>query len=267
MHGLRVPLAYLPAISTRKVAMSIRVMNRVWENSTACGGELLVLLAIADHADDRGFAWPGIDSLARKSRLTNRHVPRCLKNLAAAGELQVQYNRGPKGTNLYKVLCFHSPDNMSALPTKSRDDILCQGDRCLPQMSPEPSEPSEPPTHTIDATVIAENASEWPTEEEVIQHAQTYPGNMGIGVPAKAITREWARDYWTWRTLDDERWPKRWREELIRRFEREWRNGGPAARGIHKKSSARGTAERQSDEPPPVKSSTVTLSTMRSAVE
>jgi hypothetical protein len=116
--------------------------------------------------------------------------------------------------------------------------------------------------------VIAEKVSEWPTEEEVIQHSQTYPGNMAIGVPAKAITREWARDYWTWRTLDDEHWPKRWREELIRRFEREWRNGGPAPRAIHKKNSARGAAERQSDEPPvPVKSRAVTLSEMRAAVE
>lgn len=243
-------------------------MNRVWENSSACGGELLVLLAIADHADDRGLAWPGIDSLARKSRLTARHVTRCLNNLAAAGELQIQNNRGPKGTNFYQVLCFRAPDIMSALPTKSRDDIPCQGDRCLPQMSPEPSEPSEPPTHTIDATVIAENATEWPTEEEVIQHAQTYPGNMAIGVPAKAITREWASDYWTWRTFEKEHWPKRWSQELFRRFEREWRQPGSAARGGHKKNPARGVAERQSDEPPvPVKSSAVTLSEMRAAVE
>ena len=146
----------------------------------------------------------GTDSLARKSRLTARHVTRCLNHLAAAGELHIQSNRGPKGTNLYQVLCFPSPDNMSALLTKSRDDIPCQGDRCLPQMSPEPSEPSESPTRLlIEATVVGENTSEWPTEEEVIQHTQTYLGTMAIDVPAKAITREWASDYWSWRTFDD----------------------------------------------------------------
>lgn len=268
MHGGRLSAMGVSAISTWEIAMSIRVMSRVWENSSARGGDLLVLLAIADHADDRGRAWPGIDLLARKSRLTARHVTRCLNNLVAAGELQIQNNRGPKGTNLYQVLCFHAPDKMSALPTISRDDIPCQGDRCLPQMSPEPSEPSEPPTHTIDATVIADNASEWPTEEEVIRHAQAYPGNMAIGVPAKAITREWASDYWSWRTFDEERWPKRWREELVRRFEREWRNGGPAARGIHKKNSARDVTERSPGGPPsPVKSCAVTLADMRRAVD
>jgi len=217
-------------------------MNRVWENSSASGGELLVLLAIADHANDRGSAWPGIDSLARKSRLTTRHVTRCLNNLAAAGELQIHNNRGCKGTNLYQVSCFPSPDNLSALPTKSRDDIPCQADRCLPQMSPEPSEPSEPSTHTIDGVVVEEGGSEWPTEEEVILHTQAYPGNTTIGVPAKAITREWASAYWSWRTFDAAHWPKQWEEELIHRFEREWRNGGPAARGIHKKNSACGAA-------------------------
>lgn len=217
-------------------------MNRVWENSTASGGELLVLLAIADHADDRGFAWPGIDSLARKSRLTTRHVTRCLNNLAAAGELQIQNNRGPKGTNLYQVSCFPSPDNRSDLPTKSRDDIPCQGDRCLPQMSPEPSEPSEPSTHTIDGVVVSDKAIQWPSESEVIKHAKTYAGNMAIGVPAGAISENWAKDYWSWRTLEKEQWPRRWPEELFRRFEREWQLPGSAARGGHKKNSARGAA-------------------------
>src|SRR5262245_26817263 len=182
--------------------MSIRVMNRVWENSTARGGALLVLLAIADHANDHGWAWPGVDSLARKTRQSTRHVTRCLNSLIAVGELQIRNNRGPKGTNIYRVLCFRAPDNVAALPSICRDDILCRGDKCLPQMSPEPSEASEPPTHTIDATVVAENASEWPTEEEVIKHAQTYPGNLAIGVPAKVITQEWASDYWSWRTFD-----------------------------------------------------------------
>ena len=114
--------------------------------------------------------------------------------------------------------------------------------------------------------MVGEN-TEWPTEEEVIKHTQTYPGNMVIGVPAKVITREWASDYWSWRTFDEERWPKRWREEIVRRFEREWRDGGRAARGLGKKS-ARGAESRRADEPPePVKSAAVTLGEMRAAVE
>lgn len=38
--------------------MSIRVMSSVWANSKQSGNDLLVLLALADFADDRGVAFP-----------------------------------------------------------------------------------------------------------------------------------------------------------------------------------------------------------------
>jgi hypothetical protein len=133
-------------------------------------------------------------------------------------------------------------------------------------MSPEPSESSEPPTHTIDATVIPEPVSEWPAEDDVLKHARSYPGNLALGVPAQAITEGWATDYWTWRTFDEERWPKRWREEMFRRFEREWRNGGRAVRGSEKKASAPAVAGGKHSEwapPPALSSGAVDLNAMR----
>ena len=38
--------------------MSVRVSSRVWESSAQSGGGLLMLLAIADFADDDGVAFP-----------------------------------------------------------------------------------------------------------------------------------------------------------------------------------------------------------------
>src|SRR5262245_28088767 len=151
--------------------MSIKVTNRVWGNSNASGGDLLVLLAIADHANDQGFAWPGIDLLARKTRLTARHVTRCLNNLAAANELRIQKNGGPRGTNRYQVLCFRAADNLATLPARYQDDKPCQGDRPMLQVSSEPSESSESPAQTIESTVVSEPVGEWPAEQEVLDHA------------------------------------------------------------------------------------------------
>jgi hypothetical protein len=51
--------------------MSVRTLNRVWEASRQTGGALLVLLAIADFADDDGLAYPSISTLARKARLSD----------------------------------------------------------------------------------------------------------------------------------------------------------------------------------------------------
>ena len=43
-------------------------MAAVWERSKHQGGALLVLLGIADHANDQGVAYPSIERLARKIR-------------------------------------------------------------------------------------------------------------------------------------------------------------------------------------------------------
>lgn len=69
--------------------MSIRVMSQVWEHSLAEGGELLVLLALADFADDDGYCWPSIARLAGKSRLSERQVKRVLRTLAERDEIEM----------------------------------------------------------------------------------------------------------------------------------------------------------------------------------
>ena len=67
--------------------MSIRVMSHVWEHSQHKGGDLLLLLAIADHADDHGQAFPSIKLLAQKTRMTERNVQLVIKRLTHSIEL------------------------------------------------------------------------------------------------------------------------------------------------------------------------------------
>src|SRR5262245_39475872 len=94
--------------------MSIKVSTEVWQGSRNKSGNLLVLLALADHADDRGIAWPGIPLLAHKARLSERHTRRCLKQLVASGELEILPNQAPSGKALYKIrLDQLNPDNLS----------------------------------------------------------------------------------------------------------------------------------------------------------
>ena len=84
--------------------MSVLVTGTVWKTSRQSGNELLLLLAIADIADDDGVAWPGITSLAKKTRLAKRTVYRLISHLIAEGELEVTAGKGRGKTNLYKVL-------------------------------------------------------------------------------------------------------------------------------------------------------------------
>jgi hypothetical protein len=83
--------------------MSIRVMTRVWEFSTAKEGTLLILLAIADFADDQGRAFPSMERLAKKARMTRRNAQLAIRRLQRTGEVLVDIGAGPKGCNLFRV--------------------------------------------------------------------------------------------------------------------------------------------------------------------
>lgn len=80
-------------------------MSAVWERSPAGASQLLVLLAIADNADDEGLAWPSMELIARKARMSERQVRRIVKELEASGELTVtKKRRGSSTINVYRVI-------------------------------------------------------------------------------------------------------------------------------------------------------------------
>jgi hypothetical protein len=75
--------------------MSVRVMAAVWEQSEAEGNDRLILLALADHADDETWScWPSIARLAQKTRVSGRTVQRCLRKLEEIGEVATEARGG-----------------------------------------------------------------------------------------------------------------------------------------------------------------------------
>ncbi len=90
--------------------MSIRVMTWVWEQSQAEGLERLVLLAIADNANDQGGnAWPSVQTLRTKAKVSERTVQRAVRRLVALGELRVSQGAGQNGVNVYTVVMTPRP--------------------------------------------------------------------------------------------------------------------------------------------------------------
>ena len=84
--------------------MSIHLTSAVWKHSRQQkSGALLVLLAIADYANERGIAWPAVSTLARKARMSTRNAQRWLRCLERDGELKVLRNQGRCGTNIYQI--------------------------------------------------------------------------------------------------------------------------------------------------------------------
>jgi hypothetical protein len=91
--------------------MSIRVMSLVWAHSQLSGSGLLTMLAIADWADDEGRAYPAINTLAKKCRLSERGTRYGVHQAERVGELLIEANAGPGGANLYRVLVQRTINN------------------------------------------------------------------------------------------------------------------------------------------------------------
>ncbi len=87
--------------------MSIRALTEVWDMSEASGAHLLVLLALADRADDGGVSFPYESSLASKARCDEKTVRRALRDLQDRREIDVwewyDKNTGRK-RNCYRVI-------------------------------------------------------------------------------------------------------------------------------------------------------------------
>jgi hypothetical protein len=112
--------------------MSIRVMSQVWRDPDVMDAmEVLVLIALADHANNDGECWPGIQSLAVKCRLTERCVRKVIKRLATSGKLIITPGGGRFNTNRYKITlnvvqCLEdgNPEHESTKPGTRRPQTL-----------------------------------------------------------------------------------------------------------------------------------------------
>ena len=83
--------------------MSIKVMSAVWANAPVRGGRLLILLALADFANDNGICWPSVETLGKKARLKRRQTQDILKKLRDTRLVVFDKGTGPHGVNTYKV--------------------------------------------------------------------------------------------------------------------------------------------------------------------
>jgi len=84
--------------------MSIKLMTKVWENGPEDRTEAMVLLALADRANDDGSScFPSIAEVSQRSRLSRRGTQKVIRRLDDKGYLTVHENEGPGGTNNYKL--------------------------------------------------------------------------------------------------------------------------------------------------------------------
>ena len=78
-------------------------MTAVWDHTPYEGGELLVLLALADWADDRGRCWPSVPAIAQKARMKERQVYNILRKFRTDEVIRCEPGRGRGHNTVYLI--------------------------------------------------------------------------------------------------------------------------------------------------------------------
>jgi len=98
--------------------MSVRWSDAVWRESKAEGRTLLVLLALADHANDQGVSWPTLRGLASKARCTRQTVVQAIRWAEEHRELAVDRGGGRNHRNRYSLFPDKYPNGLPTRPPK-----------------------------------------------------------------------------------------------------------------------------------------------------
>lgn len=180
--------------------MSIKIMSKVWDIEGIDSSECLVLIALADHADDQGRCYPSIARLSKRTKLSDRGVQKVISRLIEKGFITVTPCAGQGGANLYTVTA--TPEPRSPL-----DDVHPRTEFTAPpnhvRETPEPRSPK--PSRTIIEPLPEANASgrdaspAEPVEDfskQLFDRAVAFLGRHGVPErQARGIVGKWRRDH------------------------------------------------------------------------
>lgn len=208
--------------------MSVRVSSWVWQHSGAAGNDLLLLLALADVADDNGHCWPSVGHLADKTKLSRATVQRRLKALRESGRI---VTTGQKGTsNVYGIVLDVPQGEAPTPPQSDTTQPHFEGGLNLTPVSPSEAGGASPvrqgvphkgeALHVIDTPPTRHSAAKrggriaedfTPSPASLAWAQREYPG-----ADLKRITEEFV-DYWlsaAGRTAVKLDWDRTWKNRI-----------------------------------------------------
>lgn len=174
--------------------MSNAYTNRVWKQKELRGGKLLVMLALAGHADDAGECWPGMPLLMEKTRLTDRQLRRVINDLAAASLITIEERAIGRGKRPhYKLFPAEKADIITEEkrtllpPLEEKADI---SDNKSGHLLHEKADISDTDQSYVRREPILEPKEE-PLQKEEGEKAQAHPAHtvVATGIPGAATLK------------------------------------------------------------------------------
>lgn len=131
--------------------MSIAIMTEVWADAPCMGTDLLVLLALADSANDERVCWPGLKFIAKKGRVKLRQCINVVNDLEVQGFIDIQHRSDAKRGNMSNSYYIRPREDWLLLwaydqfnPPSASSDTPLVHDSTLPHVTPEGKSVIEP---------------------------------------------------------------------------------------------------------------------------
>lgn len=143
--------------------MTWQHIKAVWSSSQSKGAARLVMLCIADHANENNLAWPGTGLIAQETQVSERQVQRAIDWLVAAGELAImEAGNGRGNSTVYRFLLSLKGDKVSPNNQPIKGDISSIKGDTLSERVTFATEKGD----TMSPEVIREIPEERPKKEE-----------------------------------------------------------------------------------------------------
>lgn len=192
--------------------MSLTQMSRVWKlapEQTPTPADRLILLALADIADDAGKCWPGIGYIVEKCGVSRSTVQASVKRLQEKGLLEIEQRKQEQpvrfDTNLYRlhlqptpILTPHIPNSTPPPMPKIGHNTSCSDTSCTPHPPPTPKggteaeAPKEPHQKTPFDTIVYPMWQAWGKQGWV---KVPRPGSKEYDLRRKEVNKEWEGKY------------------------------------------------------------------------
>lgn len=159
--------------------MSVKVSAWVWKHASDPkrhrGTVKMLLLALAEHANDSGICWPSAATLAEKINETERHTRRLIKELVEAGDLMTAPGGGRGHTTRYGIAVGLTPRQREKLNnalqnTVSQNSVYENTDTENSDISAQKQCPTG--TETVTSGHAAEGTNSAPERAETPQNAR-----------------------------------------------------------------------------------------------
>jgi hypothetical protein len=188
----------------------------------------LVLLAIADRCNDDGLeAWPSIETLAKKTRLSERGVWGALQRLRLAGVLRILGGRGRNRSNRYEVIMSEPTDLAPRATSHHVRPRVARGATssrmsCEPDPAPRANDPSStsttPCTEKRHASELVFDSRFWPAYPRKTARKDALKAFIKIGPKPDLLEHMLA-------ALEQQKASPAWRDPMFIPHAATWLNG------------------------------------------